>query len=309
MRFHLEQSFYQKLYQSKLTKRIILESLFGFLAMYLGCKIYPGALMPGQPIYLTTGVVFALYCIRGYRIAWGLLAGGTLAFYFSPETNSLILVSAKIFSAAFKTTQILFSAFLIRFLLDKFHMALLPMRKSKDIFAYFILAIAVPQLVFNLFMSPSIKLMVTALGHSVGLLTIANIFLIWSAHVPKLEPLPLSKKLLMLFLPIWTIMGALAYLLCFYLNTLPQSISYYYVFICCFILIYSFLFYIFITIINKLSNRYYNVIGMGSVALGVLFYAILHPEIFTQDHEWPIVYIQLTLICISGFWLKALSKS
>lgn len=250
--------------------------------MYLGCKIYPNSLMMAQPIYLSTGVVFALYSIRGYRITTGLFLGSMLAYYFSSRT---------LLSSFIQTVQILLCAFLLRYLLDKLHMALVSMRNLKEIIAFFILSIFIPQLIF-------IQSTITALGHTLGLLTIATIFLVWDAYVPKISPPKQSRRFLILTYFIWSIIGSVTYLFC-------QQLYYSKIFAFC--LSYISLLLILIILLAKISNRFFHAIGLGFLGLPLLFYALLHPESILKN-ELVTAYIQISIIFVSGYWLAILSK-
>jgi hypothetical protein len=294
---------YQKLYQNKLTKRVILEFIFGFVVMYLGCKIHPTSLLASQPIYLSTAVVFALYSIRGYRITAGLLLGGTLAYFFSDLNQDYAFYSTKLLSSVINTTQILFCAFFIRYMLDKLHMALVSMRNLKEILSYIILSILVPQVVFNLLITPSIELMITGLGHTLGLLTISPIFLVWDAYVPKLSPSPQSNKRLLSTSLIWILLAVTSYLFCYFSYT-NSPVSLYIIF---YTILYITVMIFLIAILSKISNRFFNVIGMGAMGLMVLFYAISNPENI-QSHAINTAYVQFSVIFVSTFWLGLLSK-
>jgi hypothetical protein len=299
-------SYYQQLYQKKLAKRIALEFIFAFIVMYFGCRIYPNSLLPAQPIYLSTAVVFALYSIRGYRITAGLFFGGVLAHYFSPATSALLYPPTKLIASMAATIQILFCAFFIRYLLDKAHMALVSMRNLKEICVFIILSLAIPQLVFNLFITPSIPLMVTGLGHSMGILSISSMFLVWNAYVPHLNPPPLPRQLFVLSNVLWLIMGTGTYLFCYKLYSLEQEMFYPYFLI--YFLGYIIFLMIFIGLLAKFSNRFFGAIGMGVVGIFVLFYAILHPEI-NAGREWLTAGVQISIIFTTAVWLGFLAKA
>lgn len=298
-------SHYQQTYQNRLFKRIFLEFLFGFVVMYLGCKIHPTSLLPAQPIYLSTAVVFALYSIRGYRITAGLFLGGVLAHYFSPATQEYSYVTSKLVSSMASTIQILFCGFFIRFILDKLHMSLVSMRNLKEIMVYIMLAIIIPQLAFNLLITPSITLMITGLGHTLGLLTITCVFLVWDAYVPKISPPPISKTIFLYINLLWFIIGSMTYAFCYFIYDLKMP------FISINLLIitigYFILMFISIGIVSKISNRFMSVVGMGFMGLAVLFYAILHPKL-ALTYEINTSYIQVGVIFMTLFWLILLSK-
>ncbi len=273
--------------------------------MYLGCKIHPTSLLAAQPIYLSTAVVFALYSIRGYRITAGLFLGGVVAHYFSPLSHEYAYIFSKIVSAMANTVQILFCAFFMRFILDKLHMALVSMRKSNEMIAFVILSIFVPQLVFNFLMTPSLTLMVTGLGHTLGLLTISSVFLVWDAYVPKLSPPPMISPLFILVNILWVIIGSVTYVFCHSLYNLTHPIIY--PDISMFFIGYLIAMMLLILILAKMSNRFMTIIGMGFMGLSVLFYAILHPDI-VHSRELNTAYIQIGVIFISAFWLTLIAK-
>ncbi len=298
--------YYQQLYQKKLIKRISIEFIFGVVVMYFGCKIHPASLLAAQPIYVSTAVIFGLYSIRGYRITAGLFVAGVLAHYFSPETTHLIYFSTKLIASMAATIQILFCAFFIRYVLDKCHIALVSMRNLKEMGVFIILSITIPQLVFNLFITPSLPLMVTGLGHSMGILCFSSLFLVWNDYVPNLSPLPLAKRPFILTNILWLIMGAGTYLFSYKIYLLKEAIFYPYLLIYC--LSYIIFLMINIVLLTKISNRFFSAIGMGFVGLFVLFYAILHPEIHA-NHEWLTAGLQISIMITTAFWLVLLAKA
>ncbi len=255
--------------------------------MYLGCRIHPTSLLNAQPIYLSTAVVFGLYSIRGYRISAGLFVGGVLAYYFSPGFSYFFIPSV------IYTLQILLCAFSIRYLLDKLHIALVSMRNLKEIVFFVILSIIIPKFFFGLW--------VTALGHTVGILSITTIFLVWDAYVPKLSPPPQTKKRLLVISFIWLIIGIITYLFCDYIYKQNDWRT-----IILILLSYISLILLCLGILTKCTNRFFNVIGLAFIALSVLFYAILHPSVI-YNHAVHTIYIQLGLIVVSAFWIGLLA--
>ena len=252
--------------------------------MYLGCKIHPTSLIIAQPIYLSTAVVFALYSIRGYRITAGLFIGGVLAYY---STNSINLLACMV-----NTVQILFCAFLIRFLLDKSHMALVSMRNQKEILTFIFLSILIPPFIF--------QSLVTGWGHTLGLLTITTLFLVWDAYVPKISPPPQTKLTFLLTFSLWLVIGAISYQFYDLIYNLPPTILFPTALIMS--AAYIFTLIILVIILAKLSNRFFHVIGLSFIGLSVLFYAIVRPQIISSLNLHTI-YIQTSIIIISTFWL------
>lgn len=291
---------YQKLYAQKRLKRIIYEFIFGAVVMYLGCKIYPTSQLDAQPIYLSTAVVFALYSIRGYRITAGLLTGGTIAYYFSPHIHQYVYLSSQILISMMCTAEILLCAFIMRYILDHMHMALVSMRNLKEITTFIILALLIPQIVFNFNFMPNIDLMITGLGHSVGIIAFSSIFLVWDAYVPMFSPAPQPKKINYITHFIWLGMGGLTYLLC--------EILYNYRFLA---IAMSILFFplglLALIILEKITHRFFYIISLGYMGLAILFYTILHPTLVMQ-HPYITIQVQLSALVISLFVLWKLVK-
>lgn len=273
--------------------------------MYMGCKLHPTSLIVAQPIYLSTGVVFALYSIRGYRISVGLFLGGFLAYYFSPELTGLVPITAKILTSIMSILQILFCAYFIRLILDKLHMTLVSMRNIKEIVTFIFLALITPQLIFNLLITPSLELMVTGLGHTLGLLTITSIFLVWDAYVPKISPAPLSKKIFILTNLIWLIIACVTYLFCHIIYNLNQALFYPKIVIILCAYIFSLI--LLIGFSAKISNRFLCVVSLGFMGLSVFAYAIIHPEI-VSSRILHTAYIQIGVVLICSCWLMLLPK-
>lgn len=293
--------YYQKLYAQKCLKRTVFEFIFGAVVMYLGCKIYPTSQLQAQPIYLSTAVVFALYSIRGYRITAGLLAGGTFAYYFTPYIhNEYVYLSSQILISMMRSAEILICAFIMRYLLDKFHMALVSMRNLKEMLAFIVLALLIPQLTFNFDLMPSVELTITGLGHSLGIITMSSIFLVWDAYVPMFCPAPQAKNINYATHLIWLGMGGITYLLCEVLYTghvfaIGMNILF-------FPALLSLL-----LILEKITHRFFYIISLGYIGLAILFYTILHPMLVIQ-HPFVTIQIQLSALIVSIFALWHLVK-
>ncbi len=292
--------YYRKLYAQKCLKRIIFEFIFGAVVMYLGCKIYPTSQLEAQPIYLSTGVVFALYSIRGYRITAGLLTGGTLAYYFSPQTHQYVYFSSQLLVSFICAAQIVFCAFFMRFSLDKLHIALVSMRNLKEISIFVLFALLMPQLIFNFEFMPSVNLMVTGLGHSLGILTISSIFLVWDAYVPMFSPAAQPKKINYITHLIWLGIGGVSYLLCeilydYHFLAIGMNIIFFPIMLLAFV------------ILEKITHRFFYVISLGYMSLAILFYTILHPALVLQE-PFMTIQIQLSALIVSIFALCKLVK-
>lgn len=291
---------YQKLYAQKRLKRIIYEFIFGAVVMYLGCKIYPTSQLDAQPIYLSTAVVFALYSIRGYRITAGLLTGGTIAYYFSPHIHQYDYLSSQILMSVMSAADILFCAFVMRYILDGAHIALVSMRNLKEIMVFIALALVIPQLIFNFDFMPSLNLMITGLGHSIGIIAISSIFLVWDAYVPMFSPAPQEKKINYITHFIWLGMGGLTYLFC--------EILYNFRFLAVGMSILFFpLALLALIILEKITHRFFYIISLGYVGLAILFYTILNPTLVMQ-HPYITIQVQLSALVISLFVLWKLVK-
>lgn len=291
---------YQKLYAQKRLKRIIYEFIFGAVVMYLGCKIYPTSQLDAQPIYLSTAVVFALYSIRGYRITAGLLMGGSLAYYFSPHIHQYVYLSSQILTSIMRSAEVILCAFIMRYILDQAHMALVSMRNLKEITSFIILALLIPQLVFNFNFIPNVELMITGLGHSVGIIAISSIFLVWDAYVPMFSPAPQPKKINYITHFIWLSMGGTCYLFCEILYTyhsLALGMN----------ILFFPLILLGLRLLEKITHRFFYIISLGYIGLAVLFYTILNSALVMQ-HPYITIQIQLSVLIISLFALCKLVK-
>ena len=295
LKFLTSSGHYQKLYAQKRLKRIIFEFIFGAVVMYLGCKIYPTSQLDAQPIYLSTAVVFALYSIRGYRITAGLLTGGSIAYYFSPHIHQYVYLSSQILMAIMSAAEIAICAFVIRYILDSAHMALVSMRNLKEIMVFVGLALVIPQLVFNFNFLPNLDLMITGLGHSVGIVTISSIFLVWDAYVPMFSPAPQSKKINYITHAVWLGMGGITYLLCeilYHAHFLAIGMS--------IIFFPIMLFALFV--LEKITHRFFYIISLGYIGLAVLFYTILNAAL-VMNYPFITIQIQLNILIINIFAL------